>query len=188
MRFIYVLPMVALILLGGCRSKPVRAVGEPSKPRVATPVPATTLPPVAAVPTQPVPNTAVNPPPNLVSEQQRLASLFRGTPVIFSMRTDGNLWITVPARFCFERGEAQVKPALAAVLDQLAKGQREQASHIRIAAMPDSNSQPQPLAGDRAANTRKHLINQGMTSARITLVGIAKGAGIEMVVMDPPPR
>ena len=124
----------------------------------------------------------------LASEQKRLAALFRDTPAVFVMEADGSLRAAVPLRYCFERGAVAIKPPLAAVLDRLAKSQRDEPTRWRIAAPPDAGASPPNLVRDRSASVRDHLVAQGIAASRITLAGTAQVPGVEVFVSEAAPQ
>lgn len=140
-------------------------------------------PPVAPLPAPAGPPSA-QPRGTLVTEQLRLAELFRGTPVVFSLQQDGSLRATVPRRFSFDAGAAQVKPPLAAVLDRLARSQRLAASRFRIAAPADPEVRSSALARERAASARDHLVAQGIAAPRIQAVAASQSELVEVIVTD----
>jgi hypothetical protein len=166
-----VLFAAALIaVLAGCASKPASA------------------PPAATPAARPAPPPISGPPPHatLASEHKRLIELFRDTPVVFVMQSDGSLRSAVPLRYCFDRGGAAIKPPLAAVLDRLAKSQRYESSRFRVAAPPDAGTKETPLLQDRVVAVRDRLVAQGIASNRITLGGAAQVAGVEVFIADGP--
>src|SRR5487761_2171253 len=117
----------------------------------------------APMPAAPAPSAAPAPlHPTLAAEQRRLAALFRGTPVVFEMQPDGSLRVAVPLHFCFDRGAGIVKPPLAAVLDQVARSQRQESTRLRVAAAPDPGSRGHALARDRAESARDYLAAGGI--------------------------
>ncbi len=124
----------------------------------------------------------------LASEQRRLTELFRGTPVAFAMQADGALRVTVPLQFCFDRAGVVVKPPLAAVLDRLAKSQRDQSTRLRVAAAPDPGKAAgaEALAKRRADTARDYLEAQGIKANRLAMASLAQvaGAGVEILVID----
>lgn len=139
-------------------------------------------PPAGSVPARaaPAPRTT------LASEQVRLAELFRGTPVVFSMQQDGALRATVPLRFSFDTGAIKVKPPLAAVLDRLAKSQLQTAARMRVSAPPDPPARVPALARDRALSVRDYLMGQGIAAARLQVNGATQAEQVEIVVADAP--
>ena len=180
---------VLIAALAACRTPPA---STPS-----TQVPSTAPSPVSPGPAAaPVPMPApapAQPRQTLASEQRRLAELFRGTPVVFAMQADGALRVTVPLQYCFDRAAVVVKPPLAAVLDRLAKSQRDQGTRLRVAAAPDPDKDgAEALARRRADSARDYLEAQGIKAnrlmaaslTRVTGTGAAAGAGVEILVSE----
>lgn len=124
----------------------------------------------------------------LASEQLRLSELFRGTPVVFAMQSDGGLRVVVPLRYCFEPGSHAVKPPLAAVLDRLAKSQLNESTRLRVAAAGDagaSSATPALALGrSRAQGTIDYLAAQGIKPSRSTTYAAARVEGVEIVVAE----
>ena len=132
----------------------------------------------------------------LAAEQRRLTELFRGTPVAFAMQADGALRVTVPLQFCFDRAATVVKPPLAAVLDRIAKSQRDRSTRLRVAAAPDpgkgagagagGSAEALALARRRADTARDYLEAQGIKANRLTTMSLAQvaGAGVEILVLE----
>ena len=114
------------------------------------------------------------------------------------MQADGALRVTVPLQFCFDRAAAVVKPPLAAVLDRLAKSQRDQGTRLRVAAAPDpgkgagagagagGSAAALALARRRADTARDYLEAQGIKANRLTTMSLAQvaGAGVEILVLE----
>jgi outer membrane protein OmpA-like peptidoglycan-associated protein len=123
----------------------------------------------------------------LLSEQRRLAELFRGTPVVFAMQADGSLRVEVPLHFCFDPGRAEVKPPLAAVLDRVAKSQLGEATRLRVGAPSDPASKGAGLAAERASNTRKYMVERGISATRFVAAEPVAGGNVRIIVADPPP-
>lgn len=181
-------PLHCLLLLGllaGCAS---------NKP-APTPSPVPAAAPAAQTPAAPAgsavaPGAAASAPTpaqvraSLVAEQRRLSELFRGTPVVFTLQADGSLKVDVPLGFCFDKGAMVVKPPLAAVLDRLARGQRNEPTRMRVAAALDAGNANQNLARDRAASARDYMVARGIVATRVTLAAAAQGEGIEIVVSE----
>lgn len=181
MRFVLLIVVLLLAGLAGCASKsaPAPAASTGAAPAVAAPV-AAAAPGAAA-------SAAVPPRPALAAEQKRLAELFKGTPVVFSMQADGSLKVEVPLSFCFDRGAFVVKPPLAAVLDRLARSQRGGTTKLRVSAAADTAASGSNLARDRAASTRDYMVARGVAAARVVLASGAPGEGVEIVVNDAAP-
>lgn len=171
--------LLLLAVLAGCASKTAPTGPSPGAPAAAsTPVaPSTGSAAAATVVPPPRPST-------LPAEQQRLAELFRGTPVVFTMQTDGSLRVDVPLNFCFDRAAVAVKPPLAAVLDRLARGQRAETTRLRVTAVADAGTNNTNLARDRAASARDYLVARGVTATRVMIAGATQGEGIEIVVSE----
>ena len=123
--------------------------------------------------------------PTLASEQRRLASLFEGTPVQFTMQSDGSLRVTVPLRHSFDPGRFAVKPALGAVLERIAASQRNEASRVIVAGPADPNSRNTRLSAERAAAARDYMVGRGLSAARVTLAPTIATGELVLVVADP---
>lgn len=121
--------------------------------------------------------------PPLEAQRTRLKQALQGTPVVVEATGDRRLRVEVPTRHAFEPGRAAVKPALGAVLDQLAIGFKPYAAttEVQIAAPGDAR-----LARERGASTREHLIGRGVPASRVAGLGRAGGADLEIVVSDRP--
>ena len=142
-----------------------------------------TRPPAPPTPVAPAaPATEARPP--LVLEQLRLAELFRGTPVAFTLQQDGSLRATVPRQFSFDAGAIKVKPPLAAVLDRLAKGQLQAGSRMRVSAPADPDTRSASLARERALSVRDYLAGRGIAATRLQASGAAQTDLVEIVVSD----
>ncbi|MEQ1683323.1 MAG: hypothetical protein ABL916_06715 [Burkholderiaceae bacterium] len=169
--------------LAGCASKstppaPAAAPGAATPAAAAPSGPAASAAPAA---------TAVPPRAALAAEQKRLAELFKGTPVVFSMQADGSMKVDVPLNFCFDRGAFVVKPPLAAVLDRLARSQRGDTTKLRVSAAGDTAASGPNLARDRAASARDYMVARGVLAARVVLATGAPGEGVEIVVSEAVP-
>jgi outer membrane protein OmpA-like peptidoglycan-associated protein len=139
----------------------------------------------AGSPTPAAPAAAANETrPPLALEQARLAELFRGTPVAFTLQPDGSLRATVPRQFSFDAGAIKVKPPLAAVLDRLAKGQLQAASRMRVSAPSDPDTRSPSLARERALSVRDYLAGRGIAATRLQASGAAQADQVEIVVSE----
>lgn len=125
--------------------------------------------------------------PALDAQRNRLREVLRGTPVAVDATRDHRLRVEVPTRHAFEPNRAAVKPALGAVLDQLATGFRPHAAttELRIAAPADDKASAR-VVQERAASVRDYLIGHGVPASRIVGLDRADGAGLEIVVSDRP--
>ena len=151
--------------IAGCAS-----VATPSAPPPGSPPPAPAdAPPAAATP--------------LAIERRWLQQWFDGTPVRIEQDADGALTVAVPREFCFDAGRSAVKPALAAVLDKVAESLRRvaQAKLVLVAAPPDGDA-ASPLALQRAAAVRRHLMTRGVLASRIAAPAAAEGAAVRLRV------
>lgn len=124
--------------------------------------------------------------PALESQRTRLKQVLDGTPVVIEATDDKRLRVEVPAKFSFDPGRAAVKPALAAVLNQVAIGFKPQAASTELrVAVPGDEASPR-LVQERGASTRDYLVGRGVPKSRIVGLGRAEGGGLEIVVSDRP--
>lgn len=147
--------LAGLLALAAAAVAGCAAVDAPTTPPAGGPPPAPAdSPPAAATP--------------LAIERRWLQQWFEGTPVRIGQDADGSLAVEVPREFCFDPGRSAVKPALAAVLDKVAESLRRvsQAKLVLVAAPPDADAAP-PLALQRAAAMRRHLMTRGVLASRI---------------------
>lgn len=158
-----ILVIALLVLFGGCATR------LPSPPG-ATP---------GTSAGAPAPNAS------LAAEQRRLAGLFQGTPVVFSMQPDSSLRVTVPLHYAFDKGRFAVKPPLGAVLDRIAKSQRTEATRLLVAAPTDPGSKRLLLATERAASARDYMVARGIDATRFSISALSSGASVVIVVADP---
>ncbi len=121
---------------------------------------------------------------SLALEQLRLAELFRGTPVSFTLQQDGSLRASVPRPFSFDTGTIKVKPALAAVLDRIAKGQLHSPSRMRVTAPFDADTRSPDLARERALSVRDYLAARGIAVTRLQAIGAAQSEQVEIIISD----
>jgi hypothetical protein len=122
-------------------------------------------------------------PPSLAAEQRRLAELFRGTPVVFTLLPNGALRAEVPLAFAFDRAVAVVKPPLAAVLDRLAASAAvRSASSLETLAPPDAGRPNPSLATERAAAMRDYLVAGGLTLVRFKPPRPATTEAVQVIV------
>ena len=115
----------------------------------------------------------------LAVEQIRLADLFRGTPVAFTMQQDGSLRATVPRQFSFDAGAIKVKPPLAAVLAAACA-----VAAVIVGAPADPDMRSPSLARERALSVRDYLAGRGIASTRLQVSGAAQTERVEIVVSD----
>lgn len=117
----------------------------------------------------------------LAAEQQWLQSWFAGTPVLIAHGSDGVLTVDVPRDFCFDRGKASVKPALAAVLDKVAESlRRRPQTRLSVLAAPGDDTAASGLAQRRATQVRKHLLERGVPAARLAEGGTSTVPAVQL--------
>ncbi|MEO7337149.1 MAG: hypothetical protein ABIV63_11260 [Caldimonas sp.] len=130
------------------------------------------------------PDDGTPPKATLVSEQRRLAELFRGTPVVFAMQSDGTLKVTVPLGFSFDKGRYAVKPPLAKVLDLVARSQRNEPTRMMVTAPADPQSKGLILATERATSTRDYLVAKGISPTRFSISAASTGDTVAVVIAN----
>jgi hypothetical protein len=136
-------------------------------------------------PTSEPPKGAMVRKPTLDQERQRLAELFRGTPVALATDRDGSLRAEVPLRFCFDARRAVVKPPLAALLDRLAASPATERASWKVSAPGDRGVKGYTLGMERAASTRDYLVGRGADAPRFVISSTdsnATGAAIRIVI------
>lgn len=155
--------VLAALGLQACATRPPSAEGRGTEP------PATARP------------TPTRPPSPLAAERQWLQSWFRGTPVQITQQGDGPLAIEVPREHCFEPGRAQIRPALAAVLDKLAESLRRlpQARLAQVAAPLDPGGTA-ALAQQRAHQLRLRLLTRGIAPTRLHAGSVSTAAAVQL--------
>ncbi|MBX3635943.1 MAG: OmpA family protein [Rubrivivax sp.] len=142
---------------------------------------------VATAPPRDAPKAPVDSPPAaatpLAIERQWLQQWFEGTPVRIAQGADGALTVEVPREFCFDAGRSTVKPALAAVLDKVAESlRRVSQARLVLVAAPQDGDAASPLAQQRGAAMRRHLMTRGVLSSRIAAPAAAEGAVVQLRV------
>jgi len=169
-------PLLALavaLLISACAS-------TPTSPSQQSPFPGTAAPssgpadPNAA----PRPATPATPPATaLATEQRFLEDWFRGTPVVIAATPPATLQLDVPLVNSFDAGKAEIKPALAAVLDRVAQSLlRQSAARINVSVPTDAGGSP-ALAQSRGQRLREHLGTRGIAATRVTLVETLRSGG-----------
>ena len=123
---------------------------------------------------------------NLAIEKLRLSELFKGTPVLLALQPDGSLRVDVPLQFSFDAGKSVVKPPLAAVLDQVATGQRNELTSVVVRAPGDPATKAGTLIGERAASVRDRLVSHGLAESRVSVASSAVVGVVRIVVADMP--
>ena len=176
------LPLI--VLLAGCATQPGTAPPKPApRPSAAVPAPATAAAPVPPAPTA-APEPAGQKLQTLGTERDWLLSFFTGTPVVIEQRSDGLLGVEVPREFCFDAQRSAVKPPLAAVLDKVAESLRRTRARLPVVAAPGDSSASSPLALQRAAQVRKHLLSRGVPAEQLGAPTASTVAAVQLR-MDP---
>ncbi|HEY9068515.1 MAG TPA: hypothetical protein VIO33_26250 [Burkholderiaceae bacterium] len=163
-----------LAVVAGCATRAPAPGG--AAPPAGAPSPGAPAP--APAPSRPPPQ------PTLAAEQKRLAALFDGTPVVFTMQSDGSLRVEVPLRFAFDAGSSTVKPPLAAVLDRLARSQRGASSRLLVVAPGDKRGKGITLATERAGSARDYMVGHGIAATRFAVSGVIEPDLVRIVVSD----
>ena len=158
-----------LIVLTACATRQPAPGGAPSPGPGPSPTPSRPAPP---------------PQPTLAAEQKRLAALFDGTPVVFAMQADGSLRVEVPLHFAFDAGSSTVKPPLAAVLDRIARSQRNANSRLLVVAPGDKRGKGITLATERAGSARDYMVGHGIAATRFAVSGVIEPELVRIVVSD----
>jgi outer membrane protein OmpA-like peptidoglycan-associated protein len=166
---------LVLVFVAGCKTAPS------STPGGAPPAPYAS----SSAPVSPA-TKAASTKANLAIEKVRLTELFRGTPVVFALQPDGSLRVDVPLHFSFDAGKAVVKAPLAAVLDRIASGQRDELTRVLISTPPDAGGKATALSAERASNVRAYLVTHDLAETRLTLSPTASAAAVRLVVTDVP--
>ena len=168
---------LVLVTLAGCKTAP-SSTGQPAPSSASQ---------TSAAQAVPSPATkAATTKGNLAIEKLRLTELFRGTPVMFVLQPDASLRVDVPLQFSFDAGKAVAKPALAAVLDRIASGQRDELTRVVVSAPPDAGGKASALTAERAGHVRDYLVAHGLADTRVALSPTASTAVVRIVVSDAP--
>jgi len=126
----------------------------------------------------------------LATEQRHFEDWFRGTPVVIVAQPQAaqpTLLVDVPLANSFDAGKADIKPALAAVLERVAESlQRQLGARVTVAAPTDPGGNV-ALAQQRAQRVREHLVSRRIAAPRIALGGAARaGAPLQLRMTIPP--
>ena len=161
-----------MTVFAACQTKPV-----------STPLPAS-VPPASHITVPPAPA----PPPSTLAaraaEQQQMAELLRGTPVVFSLMADGSMRVKVPLTYCFDAGRAVVRPPLAAVLDRIARSQCNRPTRRSASAPADPSGRAPGLGKQRSISIRDYLTARGVGFTRFTAPADGRAGVVEIVVSD----
>ena len=124
----------------------------------------------------------------LAVERRWLQSWFGGTPVLIGQRNDGAVSVEVPREFCFDTGRSAIKPPLAAVLDKVAESLRRNGwARLPLLAAPADAAETSPLALQRAAQVRRHLISRGVPAGRLGSPAATTAAAVQLRMEDASP-
>jgi hypothetical protein len=125
--------------------------------------------------------------PALEPQRVRLRDLLKGTPVAVDATPQRQVRIAIPLKNAFDPGRSAVKPALAAVLDQLATGFKPHAAsaELRIAT-PDDAKGTGRLARERGASVRDYLVARGVPLSRVAGVSQAEQEAVDVLISDRP--
>lgn len=126
----------------------------------------------------------------LEPQRLRLQGALKGTPVVVEATAERALRVSVPLKNSFEPGRSAVRPALAAVLDQLAIGFKPYAAtaELRIATPDDATTKVAGrLSKQRHASVRDYLVGRGVPISRVASLGaVMTGETVELLVADRP--
>lgn len=175
------LPLLALVAVAGCATAP----STPSTtPGVAPPVSQAPVASGAGGLFGSGLSEALEP------QRTRLQNALKGTPVVVEATAERALRIAVPLKNSFEPGRSAVRPALAAVLDQLATGFKPYAAtaEVRIATPDDADAKVAGrLPKERNASVRDYLVGRGVPISRIAALGaVTAGDTVEVLIADRP--
>ena len=109
------------------------------------------------------------------SKKAAMEQATAGTGVQVTQTPDNQLKINIPSDISFDKGRAEIKPALHTILDQFANGLSGQPkTEVRIVGYTDntgSDAINMPLSVNRASSTRDYLISRGVSANRIVIDG-----------------
>lgn len=123
-------------------------------------------------------------PPSLDEQRSRLQRELAGTPVVVAALPQGGYRVEVPLRYAHDPRRSAVKPPLAAVLDRMADGLRQDDSALIRVAGPTDGGRGDALARDRAESARDYLVLRGVARERFAPVGRAAGEQVEIMVTE----
>ncbi|RZI92632.1 MAG: OmpA family protein [Variovorax sp.] len=109
------------------------------------------------------------------AQKRQMEQATAGTGIAVTQTANNELKLAIPSDAGFDTGRANIKPALAPVLDQFASGLRNNANaEVRIIGHTDNTGTDainNPLSVERAASTRDYLIARGVRSSAIQIDG-----------------
>lgn len=140
-------------------------------------------------------------------QKQQMEQATRGTGIEVAKTADNRLKVNIPSDAGFDTGRADIRPALAPVLDSFASGVRQNPNaRVTIIGHTDSTGTDainNPLSVNRAASTRDYVVARGVPMAAITIdgrgsrepvasndsvVGRAMNRRVEIFVAEPAPQ
>jgi outer membrane protein OmpA-like peptidoglycan-associated protein len=108
-------------------------------------------------------------------QRQKMERASRGTGIDVTRTADNRLKLNIPADAGFDVNRAEIKPALASVLDRFAAPMNEHpVTTIQIVGHTDSTGTDavnNPLSVARAQDTRDRLVARGVAAQRIAIEG-----------------
>ncbi len=121
-------------------------------------------------------------------QKQDMEAATAGTGVAVSQTEDNRLKLDIPSDISFDSGRADVKPNFRPVLDKFATSlAANPTSKVSIIGHTDSSGTDavnDPLSLNRAARARDYLVDRGVASSRISIVG--RGSHEPLVSNDSP--
>ena len=115
---------------------------------------------------------------NMERQKREMEQATRGTGIAVSQTADNQLMLNIPSDISFAVGRSDIQPNFAPVLDQVARGLRNNPyADVRIVGHTDSTGSEavnNPLSVDRAASTRNYLVNRGVDGRRIAIDGMGE--------------
>lgn len=106
-------------------------------------------------------------------KQRAMEQATRGTGVDVVRTADNQLKLNIPADLGFDVGRAEVKPALATLLDKFAHG-LDAGMQVQVVGHTDnsgSDALNNALSRERAENVRDQLVAKGLGTGRIAIEG-----------------
>jgi len=174
------LALIALLALAGCATGP----SSTTNPGIAPPV--SDAPPAASA--GGLFGSGLSD--ALEPQRARLAASLKGTPVVVEATPERALRVSVPLKNSFEPGRSAVRPALAAVLDQIATGFKPYAATAEVRIATPDDAQPKVagrLTKERSASVRDYLVGRGVPISRIAALGaVTAGDTVEVLIADRP--
>jgi outer membrane protein OmpA-like peptidoglycan-associated protein len=163
-------PLLALIALAACTTRPV---APPPVPPPVTPAPMPAGTPVPAAPSAPPGAAAAGWSNDMELAASRLRNALRGSPVDVAQTTDQRLWVSFPAEQTFAPARPALTPAAGAWLDQVAAAVRATPrSTVQIVGPADPRG-GSALALDRASSARDWIVARGVAPMRVTVTAQA---------------